>query len=253
MKKKIAKYLEISKDIISEIESGYLQPGDKILSENELIKKYKISNTTARKILLEIELKGYVLRLKGKGTFVVNRSEDMHLTRILGSFDTMKDSFSNNLIKEGLTPRNLMMEKVILENGISTNVNGRNYSIEGPVLKLHRLRYANDILMKDETKYVSMTICKKIHLQDLDKSSLFQLYEDKYNLQIENVQRTIGTTVQYPDTLNNFFENEIPLAMFILNGICTVGKGKIVEIEYSLYRGDKYRFAINTKPELLLP
>lgn len=94
---------------------------------------------------MEIELKGYVLRLKGKGTFVVNRSEDMHLTRILGSFDTMKDNFSNNLIKEGLTPRNLMMEKVILENGISTNINGRNYSIEGPVLKLHRLRYANDI------------------------------------------------------------------------------------------------------------
>ena len=53
MKNKYPKYLEISKAIIAKIESGELLPGDKVPSENELINMYKISNTTARKSLLE--------------------------------------------------------------------------------------------------------------------------------------------------------------------------------------------------------
>ena len=83
MKNKYPKYLEISKAIIAKIESGELLPGDKVPSENELINMYKISNTTARKSLLEVELQGWASRIKGKGTFVLNRSEDKHLTRML--------------------------------------------------------------------------------------------------------------------------------------------------------------------------
>lgn len=66
MKKTEPKYVAISKDIIRRIESGDLVPGDKVPSENELIEKYKISNTTARKSLHEIELRGWVTRIKGK-------------------------------------------------------------------------------------------------------------------------------------------------------------------------------------------
>ena len=50
-----SKYLKISQEIISQIESGILQPGNKISSENELINEYKISNTTARKVLSYVE------------------------------------------------------------------------------------------------------------------------------------------------------------------------------------------------------
>ena len=219
-------------------------------SENELIKTYNVSNTTARKALLDIEIRGWASRIKGKGTFVLNRSKDMHLTRILGSFDAMKESFGDNLVKEGFTPRNIMLEKTIFENGISTNVNGRNYTIEGPVLKVHRLRYANYTLMKDETKYISMTICKNIHLKEIEQS-LIKIYEDDYGLKLEDIRRGISATILCPDMVDNYFGNEIPLAAFILNSACLVAGSKVVEIEYSYYRGDKYRSWINTKPQLI--
>ena len=249
MKKGQPKYLEISKEIISKIESSELMPGDKVPSENELIKIYRISNTTARKSLLEVENRGWARRIKGKGTFVLNRTEDMHLTRILGSFDAMRESFDENLVKEGFTPRNIILEKTILENGISTNVNGKTYSIEGPVLKIHRLRYANDTLMKDEICYVSMNICKKIHLMELDRSFI-RIYEDKYHLKLEEINRTLNTSILYPDDDRNYFENDNPLAVFILNGVI-ISDGKVVEIEHSHYRGDKYRFSTRIKPRLI--
>lgn len=245
----IPKYLEISKIIINKIESGELQAGDKVPSENELIKTYKISNTTARKSLLEVELNGWVARIKGKGTFVINRSVDKHITRVLGSFSAVKSDFNENLIKEGFTPKNIILEKTVMENGISTNINGRNYFIEGSILKIHRLRYGNDILLKDETRYISMNNCPKINLMDMQES-LIKIYEDKYHLKLEEVERTLGTTILHPGESNNYFDSEIPLAVFILDGAIFTSDGKIVEIEKSYYRGEKYKFSIKTKPEL---
>lgn len=243
------KYLSISKEIIRKIESGELQAGDKVPSENELIKTYKISNTTARKSLLEIELNGWAARIKGKGTFVINRSEDKVLTRVLGSFHAIKESFSNNLLKEGITPKNIILEKTILENGISSNINDRHLIIDGPVLKIHRLRYGNETLLKDETKYISLNCCPKINMLDLDES-LIKIYEDKYHLKLEEIQRTLGTTILNPGESTNYFDSEIPLAVFILDGAVYNHEGKIVEIEKSFYRGDKYKFAVSAKPQL---
>lgn len=244
-----SKYLTISKEIIHKIESGELQAGDKVPSENELIKIYKVSNTTARKSLLEVELNGWATRIKGKGTFVLNRSEDKHLTRVLGSFHAVKESFNDNLIKEGFTPKNIILEKTIIGNGISSNINGRYYIIEGPVLKIHRLRFADEILLKDEIRYVSMNICPKINVLDLDQAFL-KIYEDKYHLELQEVQRTLGTTILNPGESNNYFDTEIPLAVFILDGAVITVDGKIVEIEKSFYRGDKYKFSVTAKPLL---
>ena len=245
-----SKYLQISQDIIERIMNGELAPGDRVPSEHELMQQYGVSNTTARKSLLNIELKGWVIRIKGKGTFVLNRSKDMHLTRMLGSLDAIKESFEDNLIHEGFTPKNILMEKTVIENGISTNVNGQVFSIDGPVLKYRRLRYANDILLKDDTRYIPMTACRNIHLIE-PTQPLIRIYEEKYKLQIENVHRTIGTMVLYPESNDNYFENEIPLSVFILNGVCIAQGGSVIEIEYSLYRGDKYQFSVDAKPQLV--
>jgi GntR family transcriptional regulator len=244
------KYLDISKEIIRRIESGELHPGDKVPSENELIKTYKISNTTARKSLLDVELNGWATRVKCKGTFVLNRFEDKHLTRVLGSFEAIRESFNDNLVKEGFSPKNLILEKTIIENGISSNINGRHYIVEGPVLKIHRLRFADDKLLKDETRYISMKICPRINLLEMEQS-LLKIYEEEYQLELNEVQRTLGTQILYPGEPDNFFEGELPMAVFVLDGAIITADGKIVELEKSYYRGDKYKFSVSAKPQLL--
>ena len=57
--------------------------------------------------------------------------------------------------------------------------------------------------------------------------------------------------VLYPESNDNYFENEIPLSVFILNGVCIAQGGSVIEIEYSLYRGDKYQFSVDAKPQLV--
>lgn len=241
-----AKFIALSESIIEKIKRGELQPGDQIPSENELIKTYNISNTTARKTLLEVESKGWARRIKGKGTFVLNRTEDHHLLRTLGSIYATRRGFHDSLIAEGFTPKNIVLEKTILEDGISSEINNRHFIIEGPVLKLHQLRYADDLLIKDEIKYISLTLCPRINRIPTEVS-YFKVYEDQYHLRICEVQQTLSVKILEPNTTN--FEIKKPTPAFVLDSAVICTGDKVVEIEQSFYHGDKYKFAIIANPE----
>jgi len=198
---------------------------------------------------LEVETKGWANRIKGKGTFVLNRFEDKHITRALGVFNAVRESFDDKLRKEGFIPKNVILEKNIIDEGISTKINHKHYIMKGPVLKIHRLRYADDILLKDELRYISLTLCPKINMRDLDGISLMTTYEQDYNLQLVNVERTLGNTIFNPKDKKNYFENALPLAAFVLDGAVFCENDEIVEIEHSYYRGDKYKFSVTAKPQ----
>ena len=78
------KYFQISREIISLIQRGLLKPGTPVPSENEIIEKYRVSNTTARKALHELEKESWVTRVKGKGTFVRDYTVVRAINRIFG-------------------------------------------------------------------------------------------------------------------------------------------------------------------------
>ncbi|TDB67426.1 GntR family transcriptional regulator [Arundinibacter roseus] len=242
------KFIAISENIIEQIKIGELQPGDQIPSENELIREYKISNTTARKSLLDLESKGWAKRIKGKGTYVLNRTTDHHLVRTLGSIYATRRGFHESLIAEGFQPKNLVLEKTILPDGISSEIGGRHFIIDGPVLKIHQLRFADDEIIKDELKYISLGMCPNINRLPTE-ISYFKVYESTYQLKIEEVKQTLSTDIVQPEAQENNFELTRATAMFILDSAVVCAGSKVVEIERSYYRGDKYKFAIVANPD----
>jgi GntR family transcriptional regulator len=242
------KFIKISEFIIDKIQSGELLPGDKVPSENELINKFGVSNTTARKSLQLIESKGYAQRIKGKGTFVLNKTEDHHLVRILGSIDATRRGFDEGLKVEGFHPKTVVLEKTVLDHGVSTEISGKHYIMEGPVLKVHQLRYADDLLLKDETKYISIKLCPKINMLSTDLS-YFKVYEDKYHHKISDIKQNLSAIILPPNDLSNNFEVRESLPVFVLDSVVMCQPAHVLELEKSLYRGDKYKFAIIAHPE----
>ena len=63
-------YAPIQNDIIPKIQTGVFQEGDRIPSENELMRTWNVSRITATKALTELSLGGYIYRVQGKGSFV---------------------------------------------------------------------------------------------------------------------------------------------------------------------------------------
>lgn len=75
MTEKKAKYEEIADWIMSELEQGKLQAGDKVCSENELVSMFQVSRQTARHAVFVLEQRGIVRRKRGSGTYINGKDE----------------------------------------------------------------------------------------------------------------------------------------------------------------------------------
>ncbi len=65
-------YKQLKNILKNLIEKGKIKTGERIFSENELISRYNVSSTTARRALNELVSEGFLYRIQGKGTFVAD-------------------------------------------------------------------------------------------------------------------------------------------------------------------------------------
>ncbi len=84
-------YQVLKADLEKEIREGNLQPGQLVPSESELIARYHVSSTTARRCLDELEGAGLLERKRGKGTYVSTLARVLNKQRIAV---VVKDFFS---------------------------------------------------------------------------------------------------------------------------------------------------------------
>ena len=63
----------IAGDIAARVDSGQLQPGDKLPSTTELCRLYAVSSIVVRNALLRLKVKGLVRGVPGVGVFVAER------------------------------------------------------------------------------------------------------------------------------------------------------------------------------------
>lgn len=232
-------YFLISQEIIEKIKKKELKPGEKIISENEIIKNYSVSNTTARKVLQEIEYQGYAKKIKGKGTFVRdNAKASRSATKVL--------SFTKNMIELGFAPKTKVLSCVVLPGNITKQVNGRNYSMKGPVYEITRLRYANSKAVLKEVRYISAQFCPGIDKLDLE-GSLYNIYEKNYHLKIASIYQSLSAIIIQGELLS-YFDNTEVVPGFRVDGVTFCGKELVLEMEKSIYCGDFYKFNIEATP-----
>lgn len=234
MKRPVPKYFSISQKIIGRIKGGELTPGMKVPSENEIIKDHKVSNTTARKILSEMESAGWVTKIKGKGTYVRQNSIMRSANRIL--------SFTKNMLESGHQPSTKVLGANVVRNGYTAVINGRKYKMNGPVYRIKRLRFADNIPMMLEVRYISLNLCPKIEKENF-QGSLYDIYRNKYGYQLTEIQQMLSVLMMERDTLQ-YFDLKKSIPSFLIEGATFCGKEMILEMEKSIYRGDKYRFSI---------
>jgi len=231
----LPKYYTIAQEIMDKIEEGRLRPGDKTPSENEIIANYHVSNTTARKILQKMENHGCVQRIKGKGTFVLPRKwVERSAGKIL--------SFTANMLQTGRRPATKLLDCRRLSSAYSAVINGNKFVMKPPILKIHRLRFADGVPMLLETRYISLAVCPNINEKKLE-GSLYDIYLKDNHLRLTAVDQMLSA-VMLDDSVRSFFDLDKPVPAFRVEGATLCGTSILLEMEDSLYRGDLYRFAV---------
>ncbi|MCL2884886.1 MAG: GntR family transcriptional regulator, partial [Oscillospiraceae bacterium] len=67
---KTTRYRKIYNDLLGQIRSGQLKPGDKVPTEEQLSATYSVSRITSKKAVEMLAGEGLVTRTPGRGTFV---------------------------------------------------------------------------------------------------------------------------------------------------------------------------------------
>lgn len=227
------KYFQISRDISSMIQDGTLKAAAPVPSENEIIEKYKVSNTTARKALHELEKGGWVTRVKGKGTFVRDQTVVRAINRIFG--------FTKNMVEAGRKPTTKLIGFHLRNGDHSQVINGRAFTLKGPYCEIERIRYADSIPMMRETRCISLQLCPDIQRRNLEQS-LYTTFETDYGLHLSEINQMLSAVLLEGEALKPF-QVDKPIPAFRVEGVSFCGKDLIIEMEDAVYRGDMYRFA----------
>jgi len=233
----VPKYQRIAADMIAAIKAGKIKVGERTLSENEIISRYGVSNTTARKALQEAEHEGWVTKVKGKGALVRTETVDRHINKIL--------SFTHNMIQSGRKPGTRLLDCRIINSDYSAVINGHKHTVTPPVFKINRLRLADGVPMMLETRYISMTLCPGIDKKNLE-GSLYEIYEKEYKLHLTRIEQTLGVEMLGPAVLGLFDLRE-PAPAFRVEGVTFCGKNMVLEMEISVYNGKEYRFIVEAE------
>lgn len=137
-------YLQLIDKLIERI--GGMNVNDRLPSERDLCTIYKVSRTTVRQAMYELELNGYVTKIQGSGTYVSKSNE------------TKQDladyySFTKQTKAMGKTPRTRTLEFRV-ENSNKSTQDKMKLTEGTKVIRFVRLRLADDVPMMLETTYL---------------------------------------------------------------------------------------------------
>lgn len=174
---KLPLYCQLAETIEKKIDSGKWSVGTCIPSERELSSIYNMSRITVRKAIDELERKGKLEKVQGKGTFVLNHKIVQNLNSIY--------SFSREMEKQGKITSTKLLERTIIPADARV---AKNLKIdEGkPVIFLKRLRCdeSGEAIMIEKTYFEKS---KYPYVMDMDfkNGGLYKTLEEKYGVKID--------------------------------------------------------------------
>ncbi|MDD7306234.1 MAG: GntR family transcriptional regulator [Peptoniphilaceae bacterium] len=230
-------YLQLVDQLTKEIST--MKPGDRIPPERQLCEDYKVSRTTVRNAIDKLCQQSLLTRIQGKGTFVskanVNKED-------LSNYY----SFTKQTQKIGKVPKSIILdfhiEKANKEIAESLAIN-----FEDLVIKMTRLRKADDDPMMFEITYIPYENFQNISKELLSKKALYDIFEQDCNSKIFkvnekfSVDRINSRQAKYLNEKKDSPCLKIVRKSYDLNGT-------VIEYTISYARADKFYYENTYSP-----
>ncbi|WP_321992415.1 GntR family transcriptional regulator [Marispirochaeta aestuarii] len=214
--------------------------GDPIPTENELCTHFEISRPTVRQAITELVTEGYLVRSKGKGTFVTK-------PKVQRDFRLALSSFNREMRDKGVSPSTRVLD--LYQTKADTAVAEKLGLQSGDtVFFLRRLRSADRQPLMIVNTFLPAGLVPGFDSHDFSQVALHTLLSETYAFELALMRRSIeaiaapkeaatlleikpGSPVQYTETIV-YTDHDIP-------------------IEFSLgwYRGDHSRFTLEVRAE----
>ena len=231
-------YLQLKRELLKKIKGGELKPDSMIPSEVQLAKELGISRMTVNKALNELVREGYLFRRQGKGTYVAERRLEYGFFRVT--------SFNRDMRERGLVPGTKVLKKRVMVASQEVR-EALQLPPRERVIYVMRLRLANGEPLMLEHRYLNLSLCRPLLEEPLDKESIHDLLIRKYNLPLTRVKQYLEAVALRPAEARLLRVKPYSPALLI-HRVTFTEEQPVTMVKY-LYRGDKYRFYADFKPE----
>ena len=221
-------YYQLKEQIKGKINQGIWKVGQCIDSERELSEQYNVSRMTIRQALGELAHEGILLREKGKGTFVC---EPKVKQRDIMSFSEMVNRMGLKLRTEIIGFEKIHTPEELTELFSSTEV-----------FRINRLRIVEEEVIANEVVYIPCEYIGNIDKEDL-KHSLYELLREK-DYVIDHSEAVIQAVLM-DDYYKKLFNTKVDLPLLKVFSKNITDNGKLLFVEESIYRSDKYILEVN--------
>jgi len=227
-------YYQLQQEIRRQIDRGELKAGDLVPSERELAQIYRISRMTVRQSLSNLVTEGLLVREKGRGTFVAKPRIQLAISRLVGFTQDMQ----SRGMRSGSTT--LAFEVCPASSEISEAL---GLQLEEPVIRLKRLRKANDAPIEVQTSYLPDRWFHDILNENLENSSLYNLLSNKFNVSPKRAEEKWEAIACPPEEANLLtIKKDAPV--FRASRTTYNHQGEPFEYVLSYIRGDLYSLYI---------
>lgn len=228
-------YHQLKEAILRDIEAGRWRPGDRLPTEDEWIRRFRVSKITVRQALADLVHMGIIRREQGRGTFV-QRAPFEEGPREL-------TSFSDEMRGHGLAAASRVLEQGIVAAAPEI---AAALSIEphAPVFRLRRLRLADGTPMGLQTASISMALVPGIERLSFADTSLYHVLAERYSLYADSARETHQAVLV---TREDAALLKVPARAPALSAerLTTLVDGQPLEYVRSIMRGDRYRIVLD--------
>ncbi|AIQ42779.1 trehalose operon repressor [Paenibacillus sp. FSL R5-0912] len=176
-------YLQIYNEYSNQIHSGQLLPGTKLPSESELAEAYCTSRETVRKALNLLFREGYIHKIKGRGSFVLDMTRmDFPVTGLI-SFKEMAGTLG--------APSRTLVEETVMEQAGSALARQLQVPEDTPVWKVIRAREIEEERIILDKDYFRADIVPFLSAE-IAAGSIYEYLEVELGLKISYAKKLIS-------------------------------------------------------------
>jgi GntR family transcriptional regulator, histidine utilization repressor len=230
-----ARYLQVKHYVLEQVAAGTLRAGERVPSENDLVRALRVSRMTANRALKELAADGVLVRVAGVGTFVAEQRVHAHPLEVRNIADEIRARGHEYRVRvvalESVTASRELAERFELKAGAALD-----YSL--------LTHFEGGLPLQVEERYVNPLAAPGYLRNDFEKVT-----PHEFLVSVAPLQRTEHTVrALLPERrIRRLLKLEADEACLLIRRR-TFSMGRVASVADLYHPGSRYELAANIQP-----
>jgi len=228
-------HYQLTEELKAQFKKGDYKVGDHFTTDKELMEKFNVSITTARRAVAELVREGFLERIPGKGTFVKKDFVEDSL-RLMGFFEQIRE--------KGAVPsaKIISLKEVELTPFMLEEVPSLNIFDAEKVFLIKKVQMMNGEPVVYLQSYWPLELGREISKYDLTKRGIYEIATQELGISIDEAEQTIFSAAADEETSKYLgIKAKEPVLSEERIGY---SEGQPMELSLSSYPADRYKYKV---------